>query len=242
MRDLKFRLLKADEIECRVGTEDKSANKAWCTLLLYKDARVDMRMLDEVVGALNWQREHSIRTNVINGVQTMCNYCKVSIYNDETQQWVSKEDVGTESNTENAKGECSDAFKRACFNWGIGRELYSAPFVFINLNPNDVKNGRIKQTFSVKSIGYDDNGNINSLVIVDKDGQVRYSLGGNAQRPQQTADDQSKRFVDGLIAMVQSCKTYDELMNLRNQNPKYANDQRFKDALNARYTEIKNAA
>lgn len=241
MKDLKFRFLQADEIECRVGTLGKNADKAWCTLLLYKDARVDMRMLDEVVGALNWQREHSIRTNVINGVQTMCNYCKVSIYNDETQQWVSKEDVGTESNTENAKGECSDAFKRACFNWGIGRELYSAPFVYINLAENDMKNGRIKQSFSVKSIGYDDNGNINSLVIVDKDGKERYRLDGKAQQPQQT-DDQSKSFVDGLIVMVQSCKTYDELRSLRDNNPKYANDKRFKDALNARYAEIKNAA
>lgn len=236
MKEIKFRLLKADEIECRVGTEDKSANKSWCTLLLYKDARVDMRMLDETVGALNWQREHSIRQNIINGVQTMCNYCKVSIFNDETSQWVSKEDIGTESNTENAKGECSDAFKRACFNWGIGRELYSAPTIFINLNQNDVKNGRIKQTFSVKSIGYDDNGNINFLVIVDSQGNERYTKGARQQ------DVNYSRMIDGLVAMAMACKTKDELVSLKNSNPAYVQDPRFRDALNSRYSQISSAA
>ena len=108
---LQFPKLQATDIECRVGTEDRNSHK-WCTLLLYKDARVDMRLLDEVVGAMNWLREHIIRDNVINGVPTKTNYCKVSIWNDEIQQWVSKEDIGTESNTENAKGEASDALAK----------------------------------------------------------------------------------------------------------------------------------
>ena len=104
-KELKFRKLYADEIDCRVGTD----NGTGVSLLLYKDARVDMRLLDEVVGAFNWKREHEL----INGNL----FCTVSIYNAETKEWVSKQDVGTESNTEKEKGQASDAFKRACFNW-----------------------------------------------------------------------------------------------------------------------------
>ena len=113
----KFRLLRADEIDCRIGT----INEKGLTLLLYKDARCDMNILDETVGALNWDREHT-RDNA---------NCIVSIYDNEKKEWVSKEDTGTESNTEAEKGLASDSFKRACVNWGIGRELYTAPFIYI---------------------------------------------------------------------------------------------------------------
>ena len=128
-KNLEFRLLKADEIDCRVG----SVTDKGVSLLLYKDARVDIRLLDEVVGTMNWKREHEI----INGNL----YCTVSIYNEATQQWVSKQDVGVESNTEKEKGQASDAFKRACFNWGIGRELYTSPFVWVNLSQNEWRFG-----------------------------------------------------------------------------------------------------
>lgn len=112
-----FRDLRADEIDCRIATVKENG----MTLLLYKDARCDMNILDETVGAFNWQRSH-IRDNA---------NCIVSIWDDEKKQWISKEDVGTESNTEAEKGLASDSFKRACFNWGIGRELYTAPFIWI---------------------------------------------------------------------------------------------------------------
>ena len=85
--------------------------------MLYKDSRVDMNLLDEVVGAQNWQRMH-LRDNA---------NCIVSIWDEEKKQWIDKEDTGTESNTEKEKGLASDSFKRACVNWGIGRELYTAP-------------------------------------------------------------------------------------------------------------------
>ena len=112
--ELKFRLLKPNEIDCRVA----SINEKGLTLLLYKDARVDQSILDETVGAMNWQRHHS-RDNA---------NCIISIWDDEKRQWVEKEDTGKESFTEKEKGLASDSFKRAGFNWGIGRELYSAPF------------------------------------------------------------------------------------------------------------------
>lgn len=112
-----FRDLKASEIECRVAL----AKDTGVQLLLYKNARVDMDILDETVGATNWQRGHT-RDNA---------NCVVSIWDEEKSQWVSKEDTGTESNTEKEKGLASDSFKRACVNWGIGRELYTAPFIWV---------------------------------------------------------------------------------------------------------------
>lgn len=127
---MKFRDLRADEIDVRVA----QVSEKGCSLLLYKDARCDMNILDETVGSENWQRHHS-RDNA---------NCTVSIWDAEKQQWISKEDTGTESNTEKEKGLASDSFKRACFNWGIGRELYTAPFIWINAKDMNIsdKNGR----------------------------------------------------------------------------------------------------
>lgn len=113
-----FRDLTAEEIECRVAT----ASDKGVSLLLYKDARCDQNILDETVGAMNWMRSHT-RDNA---------NCVVSLWDEKKQQWISKEDTGTESNTEKEKGLASDSFKRACFNWGIGRELYTAPFIWVN--------------------------------------------------------------------------------------------------------------
>lgn len=115
-----FRSLRADEIEVRVA-QFKENN--FVQLLLYKDARCDMNILDETVGSLNWKREHT-RDN---------RNCIVSIWDKEKTQWISKEDTGTESNSEAEKGLASDSFKRACFNWGIGRELYTTPDIKIFL-------------------------------------------------------------------------------------------------------------
>lgn len=114
---MEFRLLRADEIDCRIST----CNAYGVGLLLYKDARCDQNILDETVGAMNWQRHHS-RENA---------NCTVSLWDDEKKQWIEKEDTGTESFTEAEKGLASDSFKRACFNWGIGRELYTAPNMFV---------------------------------------------------------------------------------------------------------------
>lgn len=113
-----FRDLRADEIECRVA----QATEKGVSLLLYKDARCDQAILDETVGAMNWQRFHN-RDNA---------NCIVEIWDEKKQQWISKEDTGAESNTEKEKGLASDSFKRACFNWGIGRELYTAPRIWVN--------------------------------------------------------------------------------------------------------------
>ena len=135
----KFRDLRADEIECRV----QSVKVNGLVLLLYKDARVDMNILDETVGSTNWQREHyECKGNL---------FCRVGIWRNNA--WVWKSDCGTESNTEAQKGEASDSFKRACFNWGIGRELYTAPFTWIPADKCNIQDGKkCFDKFIVKSI------------------------------------------------------------------------------------------
>ena len=154
---ISFRKLKASEIEARVNTVSKKG----CSLLLFKDARTDQNILDETVGCLNWKRSHQLIGDRL--------YCTVEIWDAEKEQWISKQDVGTESYTEKEKGQASDSFKRACFNLGIGRELYTAPFIWINAKDITLEeyNGKFttKDRFMVDSIGYDKNRNINKLVI-----------------------------------------------------------------------------
>lgn len=179
---MKFRALKASEIDCRIQSIGQNKTGAvGTTILLYKDARVDMNILDETVGAMNWQREHS----VVNGNL----YCTISIWDEVKEQWISKSDVGTESNTEKEKGQASDSFKRAGFNWGIGRELYSAPFVYIQLDKSEYieRNGKLTSNakFKVKDIAYDENRNIVRLAVVDSKGKVRYTFGENTQQQTQ---------------------------------------------------------
>ena len=170
----KFRLLKENEIDVRVAQIQSN----WLTLLLYKDARVDMDILDETVGCMNWKREH-LRENA---------NCVVSIYDEEKKEWVSKEDTGTESFSEAEKGLASDSFKRACVNWGIGRELYTSPTIFIFPNKDMTPKGKegefyqndkgryeTKTRFSVDYINYDEDRNISDLIIVDNKRNLRFS-------------------------------------------------------------------
>lgn len=136
---MEFRDLTADDIEVRV----QSVKRTGLILLLYKNARVDMSILDETVGAENWQREHyECKGNLFCRVG-IC--CKMKI--DESgnngdiisSAWVWKSDCGVESNTEAQKGEASDSFKRACFNWGIGRELYTSPLIWVTDGKCNIK-------------------------------------------------------------------------------------------------------
>ena len=168
--ELQFRTLEANEIDCRIAT----INQNGLTLLLYKDARVDQNILDETVGAMNWQRRHT-RDNA---------NCIISIWDKDKNQWIEKEDTGTESFTEKEKGLASDSFKRAAFNWGIGRELYSAPFVWIGADKCDIKagqNGKYQcyDKFIVEQILYDDNRNIVALSIKNKTKNTRVFLMDN---------------------------------------------------------------
>lgn len=167
-----FRPLRADEIECRIG----SVGAKGFTMLLYKDARCDMNILDETVGEFNWQRDHKEIKGTI--------YCGVGIFHGSIEQigqgvnpWVWKWDAGAESYTEKEKGEASDSFKRACVNWGIGRELYTAPLIFIRAKTEPVGNGyrlidkRDGYGYKVAQIEYE-GGRISHLVITKNGTQV----------------------------------------------------------------------
>lgn len=147
---MKFRPLRADEIEVRV----QSIKEKGVILLLYKNARCDMNILDETVGAENWQREHyECKGNL---------FCRVGIRC--ADGWIYKSDCGAESNTEKEKGEASDSFKRACVNWGIGRELYTAPFIFVKTEDVQISNGKTYDRFLVGKIRTE-NGKIVGLSI-----------------------------------------------------------------------------
>lgn len=141
----KFRDLTADEIECRV----QSVKENGLVLLLYKDARVDMSILDETVGADNWQNKFYEHKGILFcslGINT--NYDKPEL----PDRWIWKDDAGVESNTEAEKGNASDARKRSGFAWGIGRELYSAPFTWIPADKCNIKNGKCYDKFVVEKI------------------------------------------------------------------------------------------
>lgn len=187
-----FRELRADEIECRVAqiSENKDKSPKGLSLLLYKDARVDQNILDETVGPMNWQRDHKeLKSNI---------YCGISIWDEKKQIWVTKWDCGKESFTESEKGEASDSFKRAGFNWGIGRALYTAPFIWVKAELTDIirtPNGKLacKDNFEVSEISYKD-GKIVSLSIVNKGGDTVFSMGKQTkkQEPKETPKQENR--------------------------------------------------
>lgn len=193
-------LLEAADIECRVQSVSMTRNgKVGAVLLIYKDARVDMRIMDKIFGPYGWQRTHELIDGTL--------YCNIDIWDEEKKCWVRKQDAGVESNTEKEKGRASDAFKRAGFNVGIGRELYTAPFTWIELwegeyykagsqNGKDVYRTSSGVKFSVSEIDYDENRRIKTLVIVDKDGNVRFSFGStqrSAPAPNQASNKGSNK-------------------------------------------------
>lgn len=162
-----IRLLRADEIECRAATVSEKG----ISLLLYKDARVDQRILDETFGVFGWKRSHqSIDGNL---------YCTVEIRDEGSGEWIGKQDVGTTGYTEKEKSQASDSFKRACFNWGIGRELYSVPFIWIPASKVKIQKKDekyyCKERFTVAFIAYNGAREIAELEIADSKGNTVYT-------------------------------------------------------------------
>lgn len=163
-----IRLLRANEIECRISV----INEKGLSLLLYKDARVDQRILDETFGVFGWKRSHQCIDGNL--------YCTVEVFDRESGEWVAKQDVGTTGYTEKEKSQASDSFKRACFNWGIGRELYTAPFIWIPVAKAGIQKKGEKyfsnEHFTVSAISYNESREIISLEVVDSKGKAVYSL------------------------------------------------------------------
>lgn len=228
----KIRLLRADEIEARVATVTAKG----CSLLLYKDARCDMRLLDETFGSMNWTRSHE----VIDGNL----YCNVSVWDEVKKTWVTKQDVGTESYTEKEKGQASDSFKRACFNFGIGRELYTAPFIWINITSEDLnQQSKIKTSFKVQAIGYNENREIISLSIVDNKGVKRYEMG---KKIKDKAEPQKSEETETLAMALQEVNAATSLETVKRICDTYRNvlgkNAAFISAVNKKVEVLKNAA
>ena len=179
------RLLRADEIECRVSV----INERGLSLLLFKDARVDQKILDETFTPFGWRRTHQSSDGNL--------YCTVGVWDKEKQQWIAKQDVGTVSYSEKEKGQASDSFKRACFNWGIGRELYTAPFIWVpaenvSINPKGDR-CTTSDRFSVQAIEYNEEREISSLVIVNGRGVKVFEM----KQKQETKQKQEQEYKQG---------------------------------------------
>ncbi len=156
---LKFRTLKSDEIDVRIG--QFTPDNEWATLLLYKDARCDMAILDEAVGPMNWKKSYS-RDNA---------NCILSIWDEDKKQWIDKEDSGSAGNFERDKSLASDSFKRAAVSWGIGRELYTGPKLYFPtkaLKNYNIERKYCSDRFTVTDIKYDENRNIVSVNILNE--------------------------------------------------------------------------
>ena len=171
---VKIRALRPDEVELRVA----KVTKTGAQFLLYKDSRVDKRILDETFGIFGWQNKYEVVNDNL--------YCTVQIWDDEKKEWISKCDCGVESYAEKEKGEASDAFKRACFNVGIGRELYTKIFIFIKgitePDPNNqskyvLSDPFAKYTFSEMKVDKEKE-KIVRLSIQDKEGKIVFSWSG----------------------------------------------------------------
>lgn len=164
-----IRPLRANEVECKVA----KVTEKGCQLLIYKTARTDMDLLDETFGAENWECEYrEIKGNL---------FCGIRVYFDERS--IIKWDCGIESAFgDKEKGEASDAMKRAGFKWGIGRGLYTAPFIWVNAA--DIKlvpKGGSYTTydrFSVDEIEYNEDHEITYLRIKnDTQKKIVYQYG-----------------------------------------------------------------
>ena len=174
--EIKFPLLKASDIDVRIDDlreiHYNGSSYIKCRLLLYKNARVDMKYLDSMFGPMNWQRKHTLINNEL--------FCSIEVWDHDKKCWVCKEDVGVASNYQAEKGRASDCFKRAAVNWGSGRELYTAPNITFNLAQNEasIDGKKIKVAFGVSfhvgHIAYNEDREITELVILDANGYGRF--------------------------------------------------------------------
>lgn len=197
----KFRLLKTDEIECRIAQVKSNG----ISLLLYKTARTDANILDEIIGDNCWQNDFK----VIDGVL----YGGIGIKErplEKDSLWIWKWDAGTESNTEAEKGRASDAFKRAGFKWGIGRELYTAPFIWLSKDKCNIitENGHFKcyDKFEVSEIGYNENEEISSLVIINEKTRVEVFRWTLKEKPTETFNGEDKITALKVKSLKTTCK------------------------------------
>ena len=192
----RFRLLKADEIECRIAQVKTNG----IALLLYKTARTDANLLDETVGVWDWQNDFKLIDGVLYGG------IGIRVNQSGNEHYVWKWDAGTESNTEAEKGRASDAFKRAGFKWGIGRELYSAPFIWIGSDKCSIKDGKCFDKFEVAYIEYDKNSDISVLSIINSKSRVEVFKWETKDKPTEIFNGEEKIPATKVKALKEMCK------------------------------------
>lgn len=228
---MKFRPLRADEIEVKV----KQIKANGSVFLLYKTARTDMDILDETVGPENWQCAYeTIKDNL---------YCKIGIYNEKLAQWIWKQDCGIESREDGEgnekKGEASDAFKRAGFKWGIGRELYTAPFIWIGSDvvptESNGKGYKLKDAFAkfyVSKIDYASNGDICGLVIKNSKHQTVYTYGkdNRAEPIKTTPPEPERKLSEQAYNDIMAAQSVADLVSIYNAYTTTEPIQALKDA------------
>ncbi len=223
------RLLNAGEMEVRVKTWDKSSHN-WAMMLLYKDARCDMRILDEIYGTDGWQREHQ----EIGGRL----YCTISVWSERLNQWVKKQDVGTESDTEKEKGQASDSFKRAGFNCGIGRELYTAPKIFIKTTDADYKNNAFVTPLEVTHVAYNEKREISELTICDDNGVIRFDWKANGKPSSKPAPKTEDPNLELALQQVREANDMLTLEKVYRSWGAYARNGEFLNACSKRKAEL----
>lgn len=167
--EIKFPLLTKDDIEIRIGQLSNDKTKA--SLLLYQDARCGMKYLDQVVGVANWQKRYYESKGLL--------ICAISIWDEEKGQWIEKSDTGSAGSIEEEKSLASDSFKRCCVCWGLARELYTAPDIWVAIDSKYDK-------FYVSEIAYNNAREIVKLVITDKNGDIAYSYPKGAKTEKHT--------------------------------------------------------
>ena len=199
-KDGKKRLLKAEEIECRMGNWNK--DKTRYTVLLYKTSRTDMDILDEVFGIDNWQVDYQMIGEML--------FCTISVWSEQRGCWVRKSSNGTEGNIEADKSKASDAYKRAGFMVGIGRELYSAPQIWLDssISPYDLE---------VNQIEYDESDKICTLVLSAKGKTVYQFRNGKGvaekkEAPQGVDHDTLERIRDIVAKLEFEGKNLDDIL------------------------------
>ena len=225
MKELKFRNLRADEIQVR-PTDTKTTGS--CMLLLFQDARCAMNILDETVGC-DWQKDYKeVNGNV---------YCGIAIKMDN--EWVWRWDCGSmtaKDEETQSKADASDAFKRAAVNWGIGRELYSTPKIRIKCPESYYWNNRLNMAFSVREIVWDGD-TLLSLVIVDRFGNVVYSYG---QPVKQKRD--GVYIPQNVWDAICAAKTVAELASIWAANTSLQDSEKFKQQLGKKKAELRRPA
>lgn len=209
----KFRDLRADEIDVRVQRVTKNGA---IILLLYKDARCDMNILDETVGSANWQNRFYEHKGIL--------FCSLGIntnYNipNAEDRWIWKDDAGVESNTEAEKGNASDARKRSGFAWGIGRELYTSPSIYVSSGFTLDDKGKCKDSFSVAEIKIENKVIIGLSIRNDKTKDIVFTYGAiKAEKPRETSkpkQEPAKKEIEPKNALQEPQMTYAEALEVK---------------------------